>query len=76
VAGKPAILLADEPAGNLDSSNGEVVMELLRTLHRDGATICMAPHDKRYARAIHLFNGSMVKEQYGASIAGKQWKEA
>src|SRR5690606_37750935 len=49
LVGKPSILLADEPTGNLDSRNGEMVMELLRTLHADGATICMVTHDSRYA---------------------------
>jgi putative ABC transport system ATP-binding protein len=64
LAGDPAILLADEPTGNLDSANGEAVMDLLRDLHRGGATICMVTHDNRYAshaeRAIHLFDGRMV----------------
>ena len=67
VAGDPAILLADEPTGNLDSVNGEAVMELLRELHRGGATICMVTHDARYAshaeRAIHLFDGRVVEEE-------------
>src|ERR671921_1392118 len=66
VAGSPSILLADEPTGNLDSKNGEAVMELLRELHRGGATICMVTHDPRYARnddrAIHLFDGRVVEE--------------
>ncbi len=67
VAGDPAILLADEPTGNLDSTNGEAVMELLRELHQGGATICMVTHDPRYAshaeRAIHLFDGRVVEEE-------------
>ncbi len=66
VAGDPAILLADEPTGNLDSSNGEAVMELLRELHRGGATICMVTHDPRYAahadRSVELFDGRVVEE--------------
>ena len=66
VVGDPAILLADEPTGNLDSSNGEAVMDLLRTLHRAGATVCMVTHDPRYAkhadRSIHLFDGRVVDE--------------
>ena len=49
LVGKPSIMLADEPTGNLDSKNGEAVMELLRELHREGATICMVTHDPRYA---------------------------
>ena len=67
VAGDPAILLADEPTGNLDPTNGEAVMELLRELHRGGATICMVTHDARYAahadRSIHLFDGRIVEEK-------------
>src|SRR3569623_2035117 len=67
VAGDPLILLADEPTGNLDSTNGEAVMELLRELHRGGATICMVPHAPRYARhadrSVHLFDGRVVEEQ-------------
>jgi putative ABC transport system ATP-binding protein len=66
VVGDPAILLADEPTGNLDSTNGEAVMELLRALHRAGATVCMVTHDPRYAkhadRSIHLFDGRVVDE--------------
>jgi putative ABC transport system ATP-binding protein len=67
VAGDPAILLADEPTGNLDSTNGEAVMELLRELHQAGATICMVTHDPRYAsyadRTVHLFDGRVVEEE-------------
>ena len=70
VAGQPLILLADEPTGNLDSTNGEAVMELLRELHRGGATICMVTHDARYAshaeRMIHLFDGRVVEESVAA----------
>src|ERR1700674_879871 len=61
LGGNPSILLADEPTGNLDSENGEAVMDLLKELHQNGATICMVTHDQRYAahaeRAIHLFDG-------------------
>jgi putative ABC transport system ATP-binding protein len=66
LAGDPSILLADEPTGNLDSANGEQVMDLMRELHRGGATICMVTHDPRYARcadrSIHLFDGRVVEE--------------
>ena len=71
VVGDPAILLADEPTGNLDSTNGEAVMELLRALNRAGATICMVTHDPRYARhadrSIHLFDGRVVDESQAPS---------
>ena len=66
LAGSPSILLADEPTGNLDSRNAEAVMDLLRDLHREGATICMVTHDPRFAkhadRQIHLFDGRVVEE--------------
>lgn len=67
VAGQPSILLADEPTGNLDSSNGESVMELMRELHRGGATICMVTHDPRYAaqsdRVIHIMDGQITDKE-------------
>jgi putative ABC transport system ATP-binding protein len=73
LAGDPSILLADEPTGNLDSTNGEQVMELLTELHQGGATICMVTHDPRYARyadrSIDLFDGRIagVKTANGAA---------
>jgi putative ABC transport system ATP-binding protein len=71
LAGDPSILLADEPTGNLDSTNGEAVMDLLRELHRGGATICMVTHDPRYARyadrSIRLFDGRIVEESVGVA---------
>ena len=71
LVGDPSILLADEPTGNLDSANGEAVMDLLRELHRGGATICMVTHDPRYAkyadRNIHLFDGRIVEESVEAA---------
>jgi putative ABC transport system ATP-binding protein len=70
LVGDPSILLADEPTGNLDSANGEAVMELLSDLHKNGATICMVTHDPRYAeladRTIKLFDGRIVDERKGA----------
>lgn len=70
LVGDPLILMADEPTGNLDSKNGQAVMELLRDLHRNGATICMVTHDQRYAnfaeRTIHLFDGRIVEETHEA----------
>jgi putative ABC transport system ATP-binding protein len=71
LVGEPSILLADEPTGNLDSANGEAVMDLLKELHRSGATICMVTHDPRYAlyadHSIHLFDGRVVEEKAGAN---------
>jgi putative ABC transport system ATP-binding protein len=73
LVGDPLILMADEPTGNLDSKNGEAVMELLRDLHRNGATICMVTHDQRYAnfaeRTIHLFDGRIVEETKEAGVS-------
>jgi putative ABC transport system ATP-binding protein len=67
LVGDPAVLLADEPTGNLDSANGEAVMTLLDDLHRTGATICMVTHDPRFARhaqrTVHLFDGQIVEER-------------
>lgn len=67
VGGRPSILLADEPTGNLDSNNGEAVMELLKGLHRGGSTICMVTHDQRFTafaeRTLHLFDGRVVGEE-------------
>jgi putative ABC transport system ATP-binding protein len=73
LVGDPLILLADEPTGNLDSKNGDAVIELLRELHQNGATICMVTHDPRYAsiadRTIHLFDGCIVEETVGSQKA-------
>jgi putative ABC transport system ATP-binding protein len=73
LVGDPLILLADEPTGNLDSRNGDAVIELLRELHQNGATICMVTHDPRYAsvadRTIHLFDGCIVEETIGSQTA-------
>src|SRR5216110_2471811 len=70
LAGHPAILLADEPTGNLDSRNGEAVMDLLKELHAGGATICMVTHDPRFAqhadRTVHLFDGRIVEDKMAA----------
>src|SRR2546425_4996702 len=73
LVGDPLILLADEPTGNLDSKNGDAVMDLLRELHQNGATICMVTHDPRYAsvadRTIHLFDGCIVEESVSSQTA-------
>jgi putative ABC transport system ATP-binding protein len=72
LVGNPAILLADEPTGNLDSTNGEAVMELLAELHRGGATVCMVTHDQRYAhhaqRTIYLLDGRIVEHTVPATL--------
>jgi putative ABC transport system ATP-binding protein len=73
IAGAPSVLLADEPTGNLDSTNGEAVMDLLRELHRNGSTIVMVTHDPRYEeyadRSIHLFDGQIVEDVTGPRAA-------
>jgi putative ABC transport system ATP-binding protein len=71
LVGRPLVLLADEPTGNLDSRNGDAVMRLLAELHQGGATICMVTHDPRYAdraqRTVHLFDGRIVDESFAAA---------
>ena len=66
VAGEPSLLLADEPTGNLDSANGDAVMDLLHELHRDGATVCLVTHSPHYARyadhVVHLFDGRISQQ--------------
>jgi len=66
LGGQPSILLADEPTGNLDSKNSEAVMDLLKELHKEGATICVVTHDPRYSgmaeRTIHLVDGRIIQE--------------
>jgi putative ABC transport system ATP-binding protein len=72
IAGEPAVLLADEPTGNLDSKNGELVMELLAELHRGGSTIVMVTHDRRFnryaQRTIGLLDGALVDEAVVAAM--------
>ena len=76
LVGNPSVVFADEPTGNLDSHNGEIVMQLLRDLHRDGATICMVTHDPRYAahatRSVHLFDGRIVQEDHAGTPEERQ----
>jgi putative ABC transport system ATP-binding protein len=71
LVGDPLILLADEPTGNLDSKNGDAVMDLLRDLHANGATVCIVTHDPRYAdhaeRTVHLFDGTITNETKGTA---------
>jgi len=76
VAGEPELLLADEPTGNLDSHNGQAVMDLLAKLHGEGTTVCMVTHDPRYAdlaeRSVHLFDGRIVEEHGRSARATAQ----
>jgi putative ABC transport system ATP-binding protein len=72
LGGQPSIVLADEPTGNLDSKNSEVVMNLLKELHGEGSTICMVTHDPRYAgmadRTIHLVDGRIAEETLSSRV--------
>jgi putative ABC transport system ATP-binding protein len=67
VVGNPSLVLADEPTGNLDSKNGEAVMELLRELHSQGATVCMVTHNHEYTRyatrSVQLYDGRLLAEE-------------
>jgi putative ABC transport system ATP-binding protein len=68
LAGQPSILLVDEPTGNLDSKNGDAVMDILNNLNKQGTTICMVTHDVRYAghasKQIHLLDGKVVESSH------------
>jgi putative ABC transport system ATP-binding protein len=72
LGGRPSILLADEPTGNLDSKNGDAVMKLLAELHAEGATICLVTHDERFARdaqrTIRLFDGQVVTGELATTL--------
>jgi putative ABC transport system ATP-binding protein len=76
IVGRPSLLLADEPTGNLDTKNGESVIDLLCELHRDGATLCMVTHDSRYSRyadrTVYLLDGRIVEESVGARQLGEE----
>ncbi|MEQ9825325.1 MAG: ATP-binding cassette domain-containing protein [Puniceicoccaceae bacterium] len=67
LAGKPRVLLADEPTGNLDSKNGEAVMALLTELNQQGSTVCIVTHNEEYnaivKRVVYLFDGRIVDEK-------------
>jgi putative ABC transport system ATP-binding protein len=69
LVGQPKVLLADEPTGNLDSKNAQMVMDLLSALHRNGSTIVMVTHDPRSAeqatRQVSLFDGKLVDDRGG-----------
>jgi putative ABC transport system ATP-binding protein len=75
LGGRPSILLADEPTGNLDSKNGDAVMKLLGELHAEGATVCLVTHDERFARdaqrTIRLFDGQIVSAESALAQSAK-----
>ena len=69
---KPAILLVDEPTGNLDSKSGDQVMEVLEQLNKNGTTICMVTHDPRYAdmasTQLRLLDGAILSAPKAQSV--------
>jgi len=73
IAGSPSVILADEPTGNLDSKNAQIVMSILDKLHAKGATICMVTHDPRSAarsqRVIEVFDGKIVSDQFNSDVS-------
>lgn len=80
LAGAPSILLVDEPTGNLDSKNGDAVMEILNKLNQSGTTICMVTHDPRYAShaktQIRLLDGKLVSESNAQAFEQFETAEA
>jgi len=76
LAGKPSILLVDEPTGNLDSKNGDAVMDLISSLNQQGTTICMVTHDPRYAghakTQLQLLDGKMINISNAQAIEGNE----
>lgn len=73
LVGNPALLLVDEPTGNLDSRNGDAVMEMLQALNSRGTTLCMVTHDPRYAdmasRTLHLLDGKIIDTQMPMQVS-------
>src|SRR5262245_21362134 len=73
LVGKPRILLADEPTGNLDSASGKAIMDLLKELHQNGSTICMVSHDPRFVemadRLVHMLDGRLSEED----VRNRRW---
>jgi putative ABC transport system ATP-binding protein len=76
LVGSPALLLVDEPTGNLDSRNGDAVMEMLQQLNAKGTTLCMVTHDPRYAdmasRKLHLLDGKIIDAQHVSEMVLEQ----
>jgi putative ABC transport system ATP-binding protein len=72
IVGKPKLLLADEPTGNLDTANGDEVMGLLKSLNQDGATVIMVTHSEHYAaygsRVVRLLDGAVVDSNAQANV--------